>query len=129
MDMKLGRRVVAVSTAVGIGGAGLVGVATVAQASVLDREQKRCGSAMVTAKLERDSREHEVDVEVYSQRGGERWRIVIKDGDGDVLRTVNRSTNREGEFWLWRSIPGSINEVSIDMRGPNGQRCTLTLQA
>jgi hypothetical protein len=129
MDMKLGRKGIALSAAVGIGGAGLVGVAGVAQASVLDREQKRCGSAMVTAKLERDSREHEVDVEVYSQRGGERWRIVIKDGDGDVLRTVNRSTNREGEFWLWRSIPGSINDVSIDMRGPKGQRCTLQLQA
>lgn len=104
-------------------------MATAAQASVLDREQKRCGSALVTATLERDSREHEVDVEVYSQRAGERWRIVIKDADGEVLRTVNRKTNREGEFDVWRSIPGSINDVSVDVRGPNGQLCTLQLQA
>lgn len=127
--MKFGRKLVAVSTAVGLGGVGLVGVAGVAQASVLDREQMRCGSATVTAKLERDSREHEVDVEVYSQRGGERWRILIKDADGDVLRTINRKTNREGEFWAWRSIPGTIKDVTVDVRGPNGQACTLQLSA
>lgn len=127
--MKFGRKLVAVSTAVGLGGVGLVGVAGVAQASVLDREQMRCGSATVTAKLERDSREHEVDVEVYSQRGGERWRILIKDADGDVLRTINRKTNREGEFWVWRSIPGTIKDVTLDVRGPSGQACTLQLRA
>lgn len=127
--MKFGRKLTAAVTAAGLGGAGLVGVATAAQASVLDREQKRCGSALVTAKLERDSREHEVDIEIYSDRGGERWRMVIKDADGDVLRTINRKTNREGEFDVWRSIPGTINDVSVDVRGPNGQRCTLQLQA
>lgn len=127
--MKNGRKLIAVATAASIGGFGLVGTATTAQASTLDREQKMCGSAMVTAKLERDSREHEVDVEVYSQSGGERWRIVIKDGDGQVLRTVTRKTNREGEFDVWRSIPGTINNVSVDVRGPSGQACTLQLQA
>ena len=30
-------------------------------------------AVFVTAKLERDSREHELDVEVRSQRSGERW--------------------------------------------------------
>jgi len=127
--MEFGRKLTAVVAATGLGGAGLVGVATAAQASVLDREQKRCGSALVTAKLERDSREHEVDIEVYSDRGGERWRMIIKDADGDVLRTVNRMTNREGEFDVWRSIPGTIKDVVVDVRGPNGQRCTLQLQA
>ena len=127
--MNLGRKLTAVVAAAGLGGAGLVGVATAAQASVLDREQKRCGNALVTAKLERDSREHEVVIEVYSDRGGETWRMVIKDADGDVLRTMNRKTNREGEFDVWRSIPGTINDVSVDVRGPNGQRCTLQLQA
>lgn len=100
-----------------------------AQASVVDREQMRCGSALVTAKLERDSREHEVDIEVFSDRGGERWRMVIKDADRYVLRTINRKTNREGEFDVWRSIPGTIKDVVVDVRGPNGQRCTLQLQA
>jgi hypothetical protein len=127
--MKFGRKLTALVATTGLAGAGLVGVATAVQASVLDREQKRCGSALVTAKLERDSREHEVDIEVYSDRGGERWRMVIKDADGDVLRTINRKTNREGEFDVWRSIPGTINDVSVDVRGPNGQRCTLQLQA
>lgn len=127
--MNLGRKLTAVVAAAGLGGAGLVGVATAAQASVLDREQKRCGNALVTVKLERDSREHEVDIEVYSDRGGETWRMVIKDADGDVLRTMNRKTNREGEFDVWRSIPGAIKDVSVDVRGPNGQLCTLQLQA
>ena len=31
-------------------------------------------AVFVTAKLERDSREHELDVEVRSQRRGDRWR-------------------------------------------------------
>ena len=127
--MKIARTLVALSTAAGLGGVGLVGAAGGAHASVLDREQKRCGSATVTAKLERDSREHEVDVEVYSQRGGERWRIVIKDAEGDVLRTISRKTNREGEFDVWRSIPGTVKDVTLDVRGPNGQACTLQLSA
>lgn len=127
--MMFARKLTAVVAVAGVAGAGLVGVATTAQASVLDTEQKRCGNATVTAKLERDSREHEVDIEVYSQRGGESWRMVIKDANGDVLRTVNRKTNREGEFDVWRSIPGTIDNVSVDVRGPNGQRCTLQLQA
>ena len=127
--MKNGRTLVAVATAASLGGFGLIGTATATHASTLDREQKMCGNAMVTAKLERDSREHEVDVEVYSQSGGERWRIVMKDANGEVLRTVTRKTNREGEFDVWRSIPGTINNVSVDVRGPSGQTCTLQLQA
>ena len=127
--MKNGRTLVAVATAASLGGFGLIGTSTAVHASTLDREQKVCGNAMVTAKLERDSREHEVDVEVYSERGGERWRIVIKDGNGEVLRTVTRKTNREGEFDVWRSIPGTINDVSVDVSGPSGQTCTLQLQA
>jgi len=127
--MKVGRSATAALAAASLVGAGLVGVATAAQATVLDREQKRCGSALVTAKLERDSREHEVDIEVYSDRRGERWRMLIKDADGDVLRKVTRKTNREGEFDVWRSIPGTIDQVSVSVRGPNGQRCTLKLNA
>lgn len=127
--MSVGRKLTAVVAVAGLGGAGLVGLATSAQASVLDREQKICGNAMVTVKLERDSREHEVDIEVYSERRGERWTMAIKDGNGDVLRTVNKRTNGEGEFDVWRSIPGTINDVSVDVRGPNGQRCSLQLQA
>lgn len=127
--MKFGRTLIATVTAASLGGVGLVGVATAAQASVLDREQKRCGNALVTVELERDSREHEVDIEVYSDGRGERWQMTIKDASGDVLRTISRKTNREGEFDVWRSIPGSINDVTVDVRGPNGQRCTLQLQA
>jgi len=127
--MKIGRTITAVVTAGSLGGVGLVAGASAAQASVLDREQQRCGAALVTAKLERDSREHEVDIEVYSERRGERWTMVIKDSNGDVLRTINKRTNGEGEFDVWRSIPGSINDVSIDVRGPHGQNCTLQLQA
>ena len=127
--MKFGRTVISSIAVTGISGAAVLGLSGTAQASVLDRQQKSCGSALVTAKLERDSAEHEVDVEVYSERGGERWRIVIKNADGEVLRTVNRKTNREGEFDVWRSIPGTINDVTVDVRGPNGQDCTLQLRA
>jgi hypothetical protein len=127
--MKFGRKMTAAVVATSIGGVGLVGLGNVAQASVLDREQKRCGNATVTAKLERDSREHEVDIEVYSDRGGERWRMTIKDGRGDVLRTITRNTNREGELWAWRSISGAVQNVTIDVRGPRGQSCSLKLQA
>lgn len=127
--MKVGRTLVAITAAASLMGATLVGVASTAQAEVLDREQKRCGNALVTAKLERDSREHEVDIEVYSDRRGERWRMLIKDADGDVLRKATRKTNREGEFDVWRSIPGTIDQVSVSVRGPKGQRCMLRLTA
>lgn len=127
--MKVGRSLAAIATSASLIGATLVGVASTAHAKVLDREQERCGSALVTAKLERDSRDHEVDIEVYSDRRGERWRMVIKDADGDVLRKVTRRTNREGEFDVWRSVPGAIDQVSIAVRGPNGQRCVLRLTA
>lgn len=115
-------------TAAGIGGVALLGLATPAHASVLDREQKRCGSATVTVKLERDGNRNEVDVEVYSNRGGERWRMTVKDADGDVLRTMSRTTDSDGEFDIWRAIPGSITNVSVEVRGPSGQRCTLQLR-
>ena len=127
--MEFGRKLAAVVTAVGFGGVAMVGVAPTAHAAVLDREQKRCGTALVTAKLERDSSEQEVDIEVYSDRRGERWRLVIKDASGATLHTINRKTNREGEFDVWRYISGSIKKVSIDVRGPNGQACTLQLSA
>lgn len=127
--MKFGRKVISVLAVTGIAGAGLVGIAGSAQASVLDRQQKNCGSALVTADLERDSDEYEVDVEIYSKSRGERWSLVIKDSKGEVLHRVSRKTNREGEFDVWRSIPGTINDVSVDVRGPNGQACSLKLQA
>src|SRR6056297_2321469 len=127
--MSFGRRVAATLTAAGLVGAGLVGAAGPAQATVLDREQKRCGSALVTAKLERDSREHEVDVEVYSQRRGERWRIVVRDADGEVLHRIKRKTNREGEFDVWRTVPRSDDRLKLRVKGPNKQRCTLTPRA
>ena len=127
--MLIGRKATAMLAAASLGGTGLVGMGTAAYATELDREQKRCGSALVTAKLERDSREHEIDVEIYSDRRSERWRIVIADADGGVLHRLTRKTNREGEFDVWRSISGSIDGVSVKVRGPNGQRCTLQLQA
>ncbi len=127
--MTFARKVITTVTAAGLAGAGLVGAAGPAQATVLDREQKRCGAALVTAELERDSREHEVDVEVYSQRRGERWRIVIRDSDGEVLHRITRKTNREGEFDVWRSVPRSDDRLKLRIKGPNKQRCTLTLRA
>jgi hypothetical protein len=41
---------------------------------------------------------------------------------------VTRTTNRDGEFDFWRSIPGAINDVTVDVRGPSGQRCSVQLQ-
>jgi len=127
--MLMRRKITAAVAAVGLGSAGLVGAGTAAQATVLDREQQRCGNALVTAKLERDSREHEIDVEVYSDRRGERWRIIVQDADGEVLHRINRKTNREGEFDTWRSIPRSEERVKLRIQGPDKQRCVLTLRA
>lgn len=98
-----------------------------AQAAVLDVETVRCGTALVTAKLEADGRRYEVDVEVYSGPR-ERWTITTRTASGAVLNRFARTTNREGEFDAWRYLPSRPGMIDVVAQGPAG-RCTIPLQA
>ena len=100
-----------------------------ASARELDRVQKMCGQATVTAKLEQDRRDREVDVEVYSQTQGEKWRLVVRDSSGKTLHQINRTTNRDAEFSVWRYVPLSANNIDVRVSGPSGQACTIKLAA
>lgn len=107
-------------------GLGLLASAPV-QAAVLDVESVRCGTALVTAKLEADGRQREADVEVYSGPR-ERWTVTLASSSGEVLTRIVRTTNREGEFDAWRSLPSRPDVVNVVAEGPGG-RCTIRLQA
>ena len=100
-----------------------------ASARVLDRVQEMCGQATVTAKLEDDGRDREVDVEVYSSARGEKWRLVVRDANGNVLHRINRTTNRDAEFDVWRYVPLNANQIDVKVSGPSGQACTVRLSA
>lgn len=107
---------------------GLVGLPSgVASAAVLAVESARCGSALVTAKLERDGRQREFDVEVYAGPR-ERWTVTVREPGGAVLQRISRTTNREGEFDAWRYLPTKPDAVDVSVQGPGG-RCTIDLRA
>ncbi len=115
-----------VLTAMLAAGLGLLASAP-AQADVLAVDRTRCGSALVTAKLEASGRQYEVDVEVYSGPR-ERWTITTRTPSGAVLNRIVRTTNREGEFDAWRYLQGRPNVVDVVAQGPAG-RCIIRLQA
>lgn len=105
----------------------MVTVAPAASARVLDTVQQQCGSALVTAKVEQDGRDREFDIEVYSSARGEKWRIAVRDGAGNVLHRINRTTNRDGEFSVWRYVPATVDQFAVRVNGPAGQSCSLGL--
>ena len=120
-------------TAIATGGACaiLIAVASAPPASAreLDRVQKMCGEATVTAKLEQDGRDREVDVEVYSSSRGEKWRLVVRAANGDTLHRINSTTNRDDEFSVWRYVPANAQQINVRVSGPSGQACSIALTA
>lgn len=101
-------------------------VAAPAFAATIDREQRMCGSAFVSAELERDGRQREIDVEVESG-SGERWTFVVRDTGGTVLTRLSGTTGRDGEWDTWRYLPTRPDAVRVTARGPEGQSCTMRL--
>lgn len=101
-------------------------VAAPAAAATIDREQRMCGPALVSAELERDGRQREIDVEVESG-AGERWTFVVRDARGSVLARLTGTTGRDGEWDTWRYLPTRPDSVRVTARGPEGQACTMRL--
>lgn len=101
-------------------------VAAPASAATVDRAQRMCGAAIVSAELERDGRQREVDVEVESAPG-ERWTFVVRDGGGNVLARLAGTTNRDGDWDAWRYLPTRPDAVRVTARGPEGQNCPMRL--
>lgn len=104
-----------------------VAAAAPASAAVLASESSRCGSALVTATLERAGQQHEIDVEVYAGPR-ERWTLTVRDLQGRELERIVRTTNREGEFDAWRYLASRPHAVDVMAQGP-GIRCSLELRA
>lgn len=101
-------------------------MAAPAAAATVDREQRMCGPAFVSAELERDGRQREIDVEVESG-AGERWTFVVRDAAGSVLTRLSGTTGRDGEWDTWRYLPTRPDAVRVTARGPEGQSCTMRL--
>lgn len=99
-----------------------------ASAAVIDIETRECGVGVVTAKVERDGAQREIDVEVYASPR-QRWSVIVSDARGAELVRMARTTNREGEFDAWRYLPTRPDGVSVAVRGPSGSRCTIELRS
>ena len=99
-----------------------------ASAAVIDIQTRECGVGVVTAKLERDGGQREIDVEVYASPR-QRWSFIVRDTQGSELVRMARTTNREGEFDTWRYLPTRPDAVSVAVRGPSGSRCTIELRS
>jgi hypothetical protein len=97
-----------------------------AAAATIDREQRMCGPAFVSAEFERDGQQREVDVEVESGPG-ERWTFVVRDARGTVLTRLSGTTGRDGEWDTWRYLPTRPDSVRVTARGPEGQSCVMRL--
>jgi hypothetical protein len=104
-------------------------IAPPASARMIDRVGQICGEALVTAKLQKEDRKQEVDVEVYSTSRGEKWRLEIRAGNGRVLHRINRTTDRDGAFDAWRYVPLNAKQLDVNLSGPAGQQCSITLAA
>jgi hypothetical protein len=107
-------------------GAASLPAAAPASAATVDRAQRMCGPALVSAELERDGRQREIDVEVESGPG-ERWTFVVRDTAGQVLARLSGTTNRDGDWDTWRYLPTRPDTVRVTARGPEGQACPMRL--
>jgi hypothetical protein len=78
-------------------------IAPPAAARMIDRVGQVCGEALVTAKMQQE--------------------------DGKVLHRMNRTTDRNFAFDVWRYVPRSANQIDIRLSGPSGQECSIKLAA
>lgn len=97
-----------------------------ASAATIDRAQRMCGEALVSAELERDGRQREIDVEVESSPG-ERWAFVVRNASGRELTRLTGTTNRDGDWDEWRYLPNSPDVVRVVALGPDGRSCAMRL--
>lgn len=104
-------------------------IAPPASARMIDRVGEICGDALVTAKMQQEDGKREVDVEVYSSSRGETWRLEIRGRNGKVLHRINRTTDRDAAFDVWRYVPLNANQIDVRLAGPSGQACSINLTA
>jgi len=96
---------------------------------LLDRAFAECtAGAMISAELERDGRQLEVDVELYGAPR-ENWSFTVAHRGGGTL-TVTRTLNREGETDFWRYLPDrpGTDTVTVTARSTAGQRCSVRVR-
>ena len=103
--------------------------ASPASAEMIDRAGKMCEQAVVTAKFQQEGPKREVDVEVYSTSRGEKWLVKIQTANGKVLHRINRTTDRNAAFDVWRYVPPTTKKVDVSLSGPSGQNCSINLEA
>jgi hypothetical protein len=103
--------------------------ASPASAQMIDRAGKMCGQAVVTAKFQQEGPKREVDVEVYSTSRGEKWSLEILAASGKLLHRINRTTDRDAAFDVWRYVPPKSQKIDVILSGPSGQNCSISLMA
>lgn len=106
----------------------LVGAPATAFAGDQARVNGTCGGG-ATSELRLDARNGRIRVEfeVDSDRGGERWRVVVAHERRVAWRGSAR-TRSNGSFRIRRSIPDfdGADQVTVRASGPRGNTCTAT---
>lgn len=120
------KKATAVVTAVGLAGA--LGLSLAAPASAAKGVRAECSrGSVLTLELTREGRQLEADIEIYAGPR-ERWTVTISQ-NGRVAHTVQKTTNREGEFDFWRYLPGRSGTVDVRATSPSGETCSARLRA
>ena len=118
-------------TAVVVASAGLVGalgLSLAAPATARQMTTSDCSrGGLLTLELTREGRQLEADIEVYAGPR-ERWTVTVSQ-NGRVAHTVQKTTNREGEFDFWRYLPGRSGTVDVRATSSTGETCIARLRA
>ena len=88
-----------------------------------------CGKGAASQlRLKADDGEIEVELEVKSNRSGERWRVTLVHERRVVWRGQARTRSGSRSFRIRRSIPDfdGVDEVSARASGPGGKTCHAT---
>jgi hypothetical protein len=53
----------------------------------------------------------------------------MQQEDGKVLHRMNRTSDRDFAFDVWRYVPRSANQIDIRLSGRSSQECSIKLAA
>ena len=110
-----------------------LGAAAPALGSARDDDDARvkgtCGRGVTSQlRLRAEDGAISVEFELDSNRGGQRWRLVLVHERRVVWRGRARTRSGSGSFRIRRSVPdfSGVDQVSVRASGPGGNTCQAT---
>lgn len=110
-----------------------LGAAAPALGSARDDDDARvkgtCGKGVTSQlRLQAEDGAISVEFELDSNRGGQRWRLVLVHERRVVWRGRARTRSGSGSFRIRRSVPdfSGVDQVSVRASAPSGNTCQAT---